>query len=312
MNDKQGVNTGIMPAAPVYFLQASHSPEPAQANLLEAWQVLLSFKWLILIITLLTTCGAAWYAWTTPPLFRAEVTLAPVSGEENTRLSALAGQLGGLASLAGVNVSGGGSAGDAAIAVLKSRAFTDAFIQDMNLLPVLFSEFWDPVGKRWIVDSPEDQPTLRSAYSLFDKKIRSVNQDKKTGLTTLVIEWRDPEQAAQWANALVERLNRRAKREAIAEAEKSIGYLQKQLALNSVLEMRQAIYRLIEAQTKNIMLANVRDQFAFKVIDPAVVPEERSKPDRKFILALGTACGFMLGVVLAFTTSALRKRRAEA
>ncbi|HFE39467.1 MAG TPA: hypothetical protein ENK06_13815 [Gammaproteobacteria bacterium] len=128
---------------------------------------------------------------------------------------------------------------------------------------------------------------------------------------TLAFEWSDPVLATQWANKMVERINAHQKAAAIKEAEKSIEYLKNELKQTSVVEMRQAIFRLVEAQTKNIMLANVRDEFAFKIIDPAVVPEEKIKPKKRLMAILGTIVGFMLGVFLAFFLAFLKKQKEQ-
>ena len=106
-----------------------------------------------------------------------------------------------------------------------------------------------------------------------------------------------------WANELVSRINHHEKQLAIKEAEKSIAYLKEQLAKTSVVEMQQAIYQLMEAQTKKIMLANVRDQYAFKVIDPAVVPEKKIKPNRKLIVVLGFMLGLVASIFVVFVRS---------
>lgn len=116
------------------------------------------------------------------------------------------------------------------------------------------------------------------ANELFDERVRSVSTDKKTGLVTLAIEWKDPVQAADWANELVRRVNRQRQLEAIEEAENSIRYLKEQLGRTNSVEVQQAIYRLIETQTKSIMVAKARKDYAFKIIDPAVPPEKRPNP----------------------------------
>ncbi len=54
-------------------------------------------------------------------------------------LSSLATQFGGLASLAGVSVSGDSRRSES-VAVLQSEALTEQYIQANNLLPVLFRE----------------------------------------------------------------------------------------------------------------------------------------------------------------------------
>ncbi|MDH5257460.1 MAG: hypothetical protein OEX07_05615, partial [Gammaproteobacteria bacterium] len=177
------------------------------------------------------------------------------------------------------------------------------------LMPILFEKIWDETSQTWKVEKEEDKPTYWDAYKKFNKDIRAISSDKKTGMYTLSIEWSDPQLAADLANKLVQKINAHQKQAAIVEAKKSIAYLESQLLQTSVVEMQQAIYRLIEAQTKNIMLANVRDEYVFKVIDPAVLPEEKIKPKKSLIAVLGTIVGFMLSIFLAFFIAFIRKQK---
>ena len=55
------------------------------------------------------------------------------------------------------------------------------------------------------------------------------------------------------------------------------------------------------------MLANVNEDFALEVIDPAVAPEIREKPKRKLIVALGGVCGGFLGIFAVFFAQFLQK-----
>jgi len=301
-------NTEHPPQA-VYYMPPQMPMEDDEINLLDYWRILMRYKWLIVFITILSAGGAIALAFSMKPVYRAEVTLAPV-GEDKGAASALAGQFGGLASLAGVNLGGGGGKTEEAIATLQSRLFTSAFIKEENLMPVLFADIWDEASKTWMVEDEKSLPTEWKAYKVFNG-IRSISEDKKTGMYTLAFEWEDPELATRWANKMVERINVHQKTAAINEAEISIEYLKNELKQTSVVEMRQSIFRLIEAQTKNIMLANVRDEFAFKIIDPAVVPEDKIKPKKKLMAILGTIVGFMLGIFLAFFLAFIKKQKEQ-
>jgi uncharacterized protein involved in exopolysaccharide biosynthesis len=57
------------------------------------------------------------------------------------------------------------------------------------------------------------------------------------------------------------------------------------------------------------MIANVRDEFAFKIIDPAVPPEKKIKPKRAMIVMLGFIGGAFLGLCAVFIRSAIDKSR---
>ena len=55
------------------------------------------------------------------------------------------------------------------------------------------------------------------------------------------------------------------------------------------------------------MLANVRDEYVLKVIDPAIVAEEKSGPKRAIICVLFVLLGAFLGVITVLLRSFLRK-----
>lgn len=298
------------PAQVVYYVQPPETTADDEISLLDLWRVLASYKWLILGITLLATLIAVAVAFYLPPVYRAEVTLAPVTPEEGGRLSSIAGELGGIASLAGINLGSGSGNTEQAIATLKARSFLVPYIEERNLMPVLFADKWNKADKSWMSTSSGRIPTKETAYEAM-KDILTINADKKRGLVTVTVDWKDPHQAAQWANELVARLNRHEKQLAIKETEQSIDFLKNELTKTSVLDLQQAIYRLLEAQTKKVMLANARDQYAFKVIDPAVAPEKKFKPNKKLIVGLGFFTGLIGSVLLAFLLSAMRKRQSE-
>lgn len=235
----------------------------------------------------------------TPKVYRAQVTVAPVSAEsQGGLLAGLQSQLGGLAGLAGLNFGKGDSSKQESLARLVSRDFTYRFISDERLLPILFADRWDPAAKAWRVD--EQAPSLEEAYLKFHNEIRTVSDDRVNGLVRVSIDWTNPTLAAHWANSLVDRINSDTRAAAIAEAERSIQYLERESAKTSVLEVRESIYRLIESQVQKIMLANVRDQYAFKVIDRAYEPSEKGvvRPRRALLLVLGLIFGSIAGFAL--------------
>ena len=125
---------------------------------------------------------------------------------------------------------------------------------------------------------------------------------------TLSIEWKDPEQAAHWASELVSRTNERMRNRAISSAEKNLAYLKRQLEQNSIAEIRTAIYKLIESELKSSMLAQGDEEYAFRVLDPAVVPQEPVRPQKKVIVLLGLVLGFMLSSFAVMVVGFSRRR----
>jgi hypothetical protein len=234
--------------------------------------------------------------------YTASTVLSPVTEDNSSRLggglSALAGQFGGLASLAGISLNGN-KAKDEAIAVMKSEMLTETYIHDQNLLPVLYAKLWDPVTRGWRTSDPDKIPTLWKANRYFDKTIRGITEDKK-GLVTLSIRWKDRRQAAQWANDLVKLTNSYLRNKAITEAERNIAYLNAEANKTSVVEVKKAIYTLLETEINRSMVARGREEYALKVLDPAFVPEKPSSAGPRLLALLGFGLGCTAVVLIAF------------
>jgi len=282
-------------------------PDDKEIRLIDLWRIVVEYKHLVLGITSACVLLAVFIAFFMQPVYRAEILLSPVAEEQRSGISSIVSQFSGLADIPGINLGGGGNNTLEAIATLKSRALTTAFIKEEKLMPVLFADRWDAAKKQWYANT--EVPTEWDAFQLFDNNVRFVNLDSRSGLVTLAIEWGDPQLAAQWANQLVRRVNAQRRSEAIHEAETSINYLKQQLGSTSSVEIQQAIYRLIEAQEKTIMVANARSEYTFKVIDAAIAPQERIRPKRQWIVIQGLLIGLIISLFVAFIRASIMKHR---
>ncbi|CAK0769688.1 putative Wzz domain-containing protein [Gammaproteobacteria bacterium] len=239
------------------------------------------------------------------PIYKSEILLSIITMDK-TGVGGGLGGLGGIASFAGL---GGfsGERGDA-IAVLTSRALIESFIKKKNLLPVLFSNSWDEKIKTWKSDK---KPTQGAAYRLFSKSICKVNEDKKTGLITLSIDWKDPEIAATWANDIVKEADLIRRRDAIEDAQRSIAFLETELRKTSIVETQQTIQQLMEVQVRKNMVANTAGRYTYKVIDPATVPDQKERPKRALMMIMGAFVGGMLGIFVPWSLQRYEKMRTQ-
>lgn len=284
-------------------------PEEDEIDLLEYWNVLWKKRKLILSASFLAAFLAAGLSLLMPNIYQAEALLAPVGGESKGGGSILGG-LGGLASLAGVSL-GGDSSVEENIAVIKSRGFIWGFVKDEKLMPILFEDAWDDEANQWIAENEEDQPTLWGAWRVLSGAL-GVSVDKNSGLVRLTIDWKDPEVAALWATKIVTRINTYLREEAIAQSKKKLEYLNNELNKTKIAENRQALYSLISSEQKQAMLANTQQDFAFRVIDAAVVPDRKIKPKRSTIVIVSAFVVGFLAIVFVFIREGLRKRKEEA
>lgn len=304
MTQGRTVEDGGQAPVPGYFIPGPLVEQFAQPvehlDLLGAMRR--QWHWVLALIVVSMACGIG-VAGVLTPIFRAEVLLAPVPEDDGAGLAALSGQLGGLASIAGLGLPDGSRRKAHGLAMLRSRSLTREFIESENLVEELRGEA--PGGTR----PPETSGTaaVEEAIRRFDRDVRFVNEDKGTGLVHVFIQWKDPETAAQWANRLVILLNERMRSESIDEAARSIEYLQRELSRTQSVEVRAAIYRLIEGQMKRAMAANSRPAYAFKVIDPATPPDRPVSPKPLLLAVVGALVGAAIGAMVAL----LRDRRSR-
>ncbi|MCT7942937.1 Wzz/FepE/Etk N-terminal domain-containing protein [Shewanella holmiensis] len=298
-----------------------------EIDLRELFSVIWQGKWLIIAITAVFAIGSVLFAISQPNTYKSEALLAPADAEQGGGgLAALAGQFGGLASMAGINLGGKGGVDKTqmAIEVLKSRQFTSDFIQNHNLLPDLMAiKSWNmaenTIGyddemylvndNQWIreVQAPfKPEPSMQEAFKEFSK-IVAVSTDKETGMVKISVEHLSPFIAQQWVNWLIQDINKVMKERDVAEAIKSTAFLESKIEQTNVADIRSILYKLIEEQAKTIMFAEVREEYVFKTIDPALVPEEKAGPKRALICVLGTMLGGMLAVMLVLIRHFVRK-----
>ena len=317
--------------SPNYLLYPPQSQSTDdEIDLRELFKALWKGKWIIIATTFIFAIGSVLYALSLPNIYKSDALLAPAESSGSGGLSKMAGQLGGLAALAGVNLGAGESSQtDLAVQVMKSRQFVEAFINKHDLLvPLMAAKGWDLANNKLILDEelynpttgkwlrePNGlrgaTPTAQEAFEVFSKEVLNVSQDKESGLYTVSVKNYSPYIAQQWVNWLIEDINKVMRERTIAETSQNLAYLNTQLQKTAVADMQSTFYKLIEEQTKSLMLAEVQEEFIFKVVDPAVVPELKDGPKRALICVLGTLLGGMLGVAIVLMRFAFRKEDSE-
>jgi uncharacterized protein involved in exopolysaccharide biosynthesis len=278
--------------------------EQPELRLAELINVLRRRKWLITWFAVAVTILAGVTGVLLPKQYKAVIVISPVTQTQGSAgalsggVGSMLSSLGGLASLAGL--AGNDTKRAESLAVLQSEALTEKYIQQNDLLPILFDKKWDAQNKRWRVTDPAALPTPWKGNEYFKKNVRTVLTDPKSGLVTMTISWTDAHIAAKWANDLVAITNDYLRKKAIDESERNIAFLNEQAAKTDVVTVKQAIYSILQSEINKEMLARGNDEYAFKILDPAVAPERPSTPPA-ILLMLGALVGSIgLSVMIAF------------
>ncbi len=260
-----------------------------------------------------------------PNQYTASVVLAP-SQQETGGLSGALGQLGGLASLAGVNISAGESS-ESKISqeVMQSWSFIDSFIVKNDLAVEVFAgsrwheeenelaiddNLYEVDTQQWLIEDDDAgglrPPTSWELFEEFEQRL-SVSEDKITGLVSVSIEYYSPFIAKEWVDLYVKAINSHMQAREVDKVNRNIEYLQKQIGTTAIAEMQEVLYTLVEEQLKAKMVAEASPDFAFVAVSPSMLPEEHSQPRRALICILGTLMGGMISVFWVLGVDYIRR-----
>ncbi|EJC1208081.1 LPS O-antigen length regulator, partial [Vibrio parahaemolyticus] len=125
-----------------------------EIDLRELFKALWKGKWIIIAATFIFAIVSVLYTLSLPNIYKADALLAPAESSNGGGLSKMAGQLGGLAALAGVNIGGSESSQtDLALEVMKSRQFISQFVNKHDLIvPLMAVKNWDLDTNKLVID----------------------------------------------------------------------------------------------------------------------------------------------------------------
>ncbi|BDX07658.1 Wzz/FepE/Etk N-terminal domain-containing protein [Planctobacterium marinum] len=270
-------------------------------------------KLFIFLIPLLVVLVTAIWTLTIPNTYLSETTLSPTEEASGGGLNNLSGQLGGLASLAGISI-GGDSTDQVTVAleIIKSRQFLSNFVEKYQIKPQLMAstgwddnsgellldeDIYDAISNTWTRTLSNGRPPEPTALEVYEKfmQLLTVEKDATTGLIKISVEFFSPRLSKEWLSLLVNQLNSDMRSREIQSTKENIEYLEAKVQQIGDIEMKSVFYQLIQEQTKQLMLAEVRSDFVFTIIDPPYTPELKHAPRRALIcIAAGFLTGFLV------------------
>lgn len=227
------------------------------------------------------------YSFTIPNTYKSDIVVYPAeSGSAQPR------SMQGISSLIGINLDTSSSSTAKNLAYLESKTFLISFIKENNLLSLIFEEEWDADKKEWKGQTPSNL----AAYDTFIKDFLFVRENKTNGLITISVITQDPDKSSFLANKIVADVNNFIRLKNLEENEKNMQFLREQLSLELNVISKTFISEILKSETTKLMRANVTEDYAFAIIDPALSPLQKYAPSKLKILISGLA----IGVVLSF------------
>src|SRR3972149_6668447 len=314
-------------------------PIEDEINLLDLWRVICKRKILISLMVLTSVFGTGLYSLYMKDIYSSKAVITPISSKEGGGggLSALAQQFGGLP---GISLPGSSSSSEI-VNLLKSNILREKLIKRYNLLPVLFYEKWDEGKKDWkkgeksgfslnpfiyiqkvvaavkpktqnsklkTQDQNDGNPTVWDGLRMLNGMVK-VNNNAKDNTITVSVDFHDPETAARMVEYFLAALTDHMSGEAKRVASTNRKYLEEQLGATADPLLRQKIYNLIAQQIETSMMSEVKENFAFKVIDPPKVPDKKIKPKRSQMVMISFVTSLFAGIFIAFFIEYIAKMK---
>ena len=292
-----------------------HSNDLDSIDIRELFYVLLKGKWIIVSLTAFTSIVGVIYSLSLPNIYESKALLAPVNSSSS--ISGALRSYSGLAGLAGISLPSGGDEGNSAKAMQKINTlsfFENNILTNIHLPDLMAFKSWnsetntvsyneniyDASTNTWIGDYSDPMQKLLSAqksFVVFNKKL-NLTVDNKTGFITLSIKHQSPFLSKQWVELVVNEVNSFYRQKDKLESEKAVSYLNQQISMTSLSEIKQALAQLLQEETKKLTLIEANQFYVFDYIDSPVAAEIKSGPSRRNICIIIALLGGILSILL--------------
>ena len=275
--------------------QVEISSAEKEFSIKDIFMAIWSNRFLIIIFPLLVGSITALYNLTLSDEYRAEILLATAESKAQGPSAAQ----GGLAAMAGISLpSGTDDKTLIAIETVKSKKFISEFLIRHEALPALMAPIsWNSTED--ILEVGEYHGSIQQATEQWKMIFTVEKLSQVQPFVLMTITHKSPTQARDWLVYIVEDLNKILSQRDVAEVKESIKYLEEQISNTNVSDLKQLFYGMIESQTSKAMLAEVRSEYAFRVIDPAIAPELKHSPHRAVITLQSVIYSFIAIIVLS-------------
>ena len=266
--------------------------EEDEINLLDYLRVLWNYRRMIVLICGLAVVTTAIYSLLLPKVYSATASVVPPT-EILQRESELAGGLGVEQSSILRKAIGVTSIANMYAGILESRAVVDAIIDRFDLMKVYEErEYKSNVRKR-----------LRKNTTI---KISD------EGILSVTVEDRDPNRAADIANAYVEELDQRNRLLSSGQATSKRIFLENRLKeieqeltkiedlLSRETKIKEMLFQWLAQEYELAKIEEAKSMPTIQVLDKAVVPEKKCKPRRRQMVMLSAVVSLFLAIFVAF------------
>ncbi|SFO87585.1 Wzz/FepE/Etk N-terminal domain-containing protein [Hydrogenimonas thermophila] len=292
-----------------------------EIDLRELGRTIWKYRWKLLLFTIIVTFITVLSMLAKPNTYTSSAKLIP---QEKQR--GLPGGLSSLASLAGIDVGGGGGS-------LRPDEALNALANDYKFMRefLLRNKFFDRLNspdadKNYVFafgydgiyrllhskdkkteENKNIEDSLFNAYKQFSKKL-SISSDKKSSLIT--ISFKDPDRflARDVVLAFLQDASKKLKENDLSDIKKKIAYYKEELAKTTDASLKKQLSDLISALIQKEVLAKSSKYYNVKLFTPPEVPyvKDKTGPKRGLVVIVAFITSIILGIFGIFFIEFLR------
>ena len=284
-----------------------------EIDLRELFKVLFDGKILIALVASIITFSSVIYALMMTDYYKSEAVMSVRDNSENKNLLS---QFSGAASLMGLNVSSSDDKASQTIQLIQSRKFIKHLLTFENILPSIMAaksydisskkllfdgDLYDSKSKNWIGEPDENgsaKPSYLDAHGVYLNDLLSISQDKNTGFILIDIKHLSPVFAKEFLELIIRETNTILRKKDLEESNEALMYLTNELRKTSLVELKESIKNLIEAQLEVQMMSKINEDYVLVEIDPPFIPERGLSNSKLLIVIFSAIFGSLLGGVI--------------
>ena len=299
-------------------MQESYKNSNKEIDFQDILMTLFNGRKMIIFITSFFSVAGIIYSLLLPNIYESKALLVPV--EPSSGLASALGRYGSFAGLAGISLPDDSADNNSqkALEKLVSLSFFENNIMPNIFLPDLMAvkswsyktnkinydiDLYNKDRNLWIRDYsyPQKQiPSAQESFQVFKKKHLTLSEDNRTGFISLSIKHQSPNISKEWVELIINEVNNVYRQKDKLESEMAIDYLQKQIIMTSLSEIKLVIAELMQEETKKLALVEANEYYVFDYIDPPAAMEKKSGPPRALICIFFILLGLMLSTLIVF------------
>lgn len=283
-------------------------------DLAELIKVIWKKKISIIVLSIVISIFNVFYALSLANVYTSDAVLAP-NDDTQSNMSVFS-DIGGLASLAGIDVGSSSSASDYNVTIrsLSSRQFLKDFIEERDLFLDIFAvssydldtgkteydpTLYDVEKAQWVRKIQKPYLPKPSAYEVRETLLErlTIDKDNKTGFLFLTYTHANPNFAKYILDSLIVDINIYMKNRDIAFYERVSSSLLEAVRGETDKNLIKSIYSLLESNEKKLAIAKASNEYALKIIDQPIVPEKKSYPFRSKMVIIMSLLGGIFSTI---------------